>query len=307
MDQSMVFSHELNNKYIETNYIKKLTNRALAYLNAGYAIHLSGVSGVGKSALAFNIAKKLERPFVYMCGNEDLSNNDLVGGEFGVKRKVLVDNYIKSVFSKEEEIKKIWVDGRLIEACKNGYTLIYDEFTRAKPEANNILLSVLEEKIIEMPNLNSAEPYLKVHPNFKAIFTSNPQEYAGVYKSPSALLDRMITIHMSNVDINDQEAILVAQSGINKQNAHKIIQISRFIRNSNKDGSWASLRSSIMLANVVKTLGLSMDPKNVEFRDMCKDIYNSSSSISGLNAADRIKYNKLIDEAINTVFGEIEE
>jgi len=38
----------------------------------------------------------------------------------------------------------LWVDNRLTTACANGNTLIYDEFNRSRPEANNALLSVLE-------------------------------------------------------------------------------------------------------------------------------------------------------------------
>ncbi len=80
-------------------------------------------------------------------------------------------------------------------ACKNGNTLIYDEFTRSRPEANNALLSVLEEKFLNLPRLRRADKgYMDVHPDFRAIFTSNPEEYAGVHKTQDALMDRLITI-----------------------------------------------------------------------------------------------------------------
>jgi hypothetical protein len=34
---------------------------------------------------------------------------------------------------------------------------------------------------------NGGDGYLEVHPSFRAIFTSNPQEYAGVHRSQDAL------------------------------------------------------------------------------------------------------------------------
>ena len=48
----------------------------------------------------------------------------------------------------EEDMVQRWVDHRLSTACREGYTLVYDEFTRSKPEANNVLLSVLEERLL---------------------------------------------------------------------------------------------------------------------------------------------------------------
>ncbi len=64
---------------------------------------------------------------------------------------------------------------------------------RSRPEANNVLLAILEERLLEMPSGRVNEGYTCVHPNFRAIFTSNPEEYAGVHKTQDALLDRMIT------------------------------------------------------------------------------------------------------------------
>ena len=80
----------------------------------------------------------------------------------------------------EEDMVKRWVDNRLTVACKCGFTLIYDEFIRSRPEANNILLSVLQERIMDLPAERGTEgPYLKVHPHFTAIFTSNPRNMQG--------------------------------------------------------------------------------------------------------------------------------
>ena len=42
--------------------------------------------------------------------------------------------------------------GQLIEAVKNGHTVIYDEFSRSRPETNNIFLALLRGK---------SSPYLR--------------------------------------------------------------------------------------------------------------------------------------------------
>jgi len=47
-----------------------------------------------------------------------------------------------------------WVDSRLTLAAKEGFTLVYDEFNRSRPEVNNVLLSLLEEKLLVLPPSN---------------------------------------------------------------------------------------------------------------------------------------------------------
>ena len=112
-----------------------------------------------------------------------------------------MDNFIHSVLHAEEEMQTLWVDNRLTTACQNGCTLVYDEFNRSRPEANNALLSILSEGILNLPNRRfEGEGYLQVNPNFHAIFTSNPEEYAGTHKTQDALMDRLITIQLEHYD-----------------------------------------------------------------------------------------------------------
>jgi len=46
------------------------------------------------------------------------------------------------------------------------------------------------------------------------IFTSNPEEYAGVHKTQDALRDRMVTIELDHFDEETEIAITEARSGI---------------------------------------------------------------------------------------------
>jgi len=148
--------------FVETGYIKDVTERALAYIKAGFPIHFRGTTGTGKTTLAMHVANILGRPVVMIHGDEEFSTSDLVGGEYGYRMKKVVDNFIHSVLKTEEDMSKKWVDNRLTIACKYGFTLIYDEFTRARPEANNILLSVLQEKMMDLPAAREGDNYLRV-------------------------------------------------------------------------------------------------------------------------------------------------
>jgi len=302
MGEAKYFDINFNENYVETEYIKELTARALTYADIGFPVHLRGSSGVGKTALAFHIAKKIGRPIVFMCGSEEFSSFDLIGGYFGSKQSIVVDNYISSVYKREEKLKKMWTDGRLVTACKEGYTVIYDEFTRAKPEINNVLLSVLEEQMVDIPNYTSDNTYMKIHPDFKIIFTSNPEEYVGVYKSANALIDRMVTIDINDMDFETEKVIIISKSGINERDAQIITKMTRYMRSNTNNKMWLSIRCSVMLAKITKKLNLKITTSNEMFRKVCKDVYNSPSVALGMSNIEKEKYLELIDAAIYSAF-----
>ncbi|ODS34292.1 MAG: gas vesicle protein [Candidatus Scalindua rubra] len=203
--------------FVRTPHIKEIIDRALLYINVGFPIHFSSPAGTGKTTLAAYIAANLEQPVILIHGDDEFSTSDLVGGEHGFRRKKTVDNFIHSVLKTDEKVQADWIDNRLTVACKHGFTLLYDEFTRSRPEANNVLLSVLEERLLDLPAARGEDAYLKVHPNFKAIFTSNPEEYAGVYKAQDALKDRMITIKLGHYDRDTEIVITCAKAGVKEK------------------------------------------------------------------------------------------
>ncbi len=222
---------EASEEFIQTPYVQELSRRALAYLEVGYPVHFCGPAGTGKTTLAFHVAALRGRPVTLLHGDAEFGSSDLVGRDAGYRKFKLVDNYIRSVMKTEEEMKSIWVDNRLTTACANGDTLIYDEFTRSRPEANNALLSILSEKILNLPRLRrSGEGYLEVHPDFRAVFTSNPEEYAGIHKTQDALMDRLITLSLHHFDRETEVQITAAKSGISRDEAEIIVEVVRELR-----------------------------------------------------------------------------
>lgn len=271
--------------FVETKLVKDITDRALAYIAAGFPIHFRGVSGTGKTTLAMHVASKIGRPVAMIHGDEEFSTSDLVGGEYGYRLRKVVDNFIHSVLKTEEDMQKRWVDNRLTVACKYGFTLIYDEFTRSRPEANNVLLSILQEKMMDLPPAREGgESYLKVAPDFTAIFTSNPEEYAGVHRSQDALRDRMITMDLDHFDKETEIAITEVKSGLSRQDAEKIVNIVRSLRESGKCEFAPTVRGCIMIAKTLKVRNGSVDAQNRIFRETCEDILASETSRVGSKA-----------------------
>jgi len=218
---------------------------------------------------------------VMIHGDEESSTSDLVGGEYGYRMKKVIDNFIHSVLKTEENMSRKWVDNRLTVAAKYGFTLIYDEFTRSRPEANNVLLSVLQEKMLDLPAARDGESYLRVHPDFTAIFTSNPEEYAGVYRSQDALRDRMITVDLDHFDEETEIGITEGKSGLERPDAEKIVHIVRDLRESGVCEVAPTVRGCVMVAKAATVQGCSISAGDEMFRQLCLDILASQSSRAG--------------------------
>lgn len=256
-------------------YLKGLIQRTLRYLNTGFPVHFTGPSGIGKTSLALYIAKKRKRPVLLINGNKDLSNEDLIGAYTGYRRNKLNDNFVRTVQKVEENISEEWVNGRLYEAVQDGYTVVYDEFTRSQPDTNNLFLSILEEKVMPLYGTKRKESYLDVHPEFSIIFTSNPVEYAGVYQSQDALLDRMVTLPLEYMNENSEINVVTKKTSIEEVKAESIVafvnRLRAFCEGSEGD-SHLSLRASIMIADIVQQSNIQVDGNDEEFQDICLDI-----------------------------------
>ncbi|MEW6685010.1 MAG: gas vesicle protein GvpN [Candidatus Edwardsbacteria bacterium] len=279
--------------FVQTPYVKDIIRRALLYIQAGFPIHFSGPAGTGKTSLAMYLAAQLGQPTILIHGDDEFGTSDLVGSEFGYRKKKLVDNFIHSVLKAEEDVVGRWVDNRLTVACKHGFTLVYDEFTRSKAEANNVLLSVLEERILDLPAARGIEGYLRVHPNFRAIFTSNPHEYAGVYRAQDALRDRMITIKLQHYDRDTEVAITTAKADISRSDAEKIVDIVRALRGQDKDGAIPTIRAAIMIGRVMRLSSSDASSSDEGFVQTCLDILDSE-----IDSVDREKIDikgKMVD------------
>ncbi|MFZ5591567.1 MAG: gas vesicle protein GvpN [Bacillota bacterium] len=267
---------------VETPAVKALVERSLGYIKAGFAVHLRGRSGTGKTSLALQIARRLGRPVALLHGDEQLSSTDLLGGSYGYSIKRIYDEFIQSVKKSQEDFTIRWMDSRLTLACKHGYTLVYDEFTRSRPEANNIFLSILQERVLDLPvGRTGEESLLKVHPAFAAIFTSNPEEYAGVYRSQDALRDRLVTLDLDYPDAETEVMITAAKSGLASEDCTKIVALMRQLRASALWECPPTVRGCIMIARTVRHWQLPVSKQEPLFRQICLDVLGGEISRSG--------------------------
>ncbi|MEB3337878.1 MAG: gas vesicle protein GvpN [Leptolyngbyaceae bacterium] len=267
-------------RFVSTPSVERIAARTLRYLQSGFSVHLRGPAGTGKTTLALHLADLLGRPIMLVFGDDEFRTSDLIGNQSGYTRKKVVDNFIHSVVKVEDELKQNWVDSRLTLACREGFTLVYDEFNRSRPEVNNVLLSALEEKLLVLPPSGNKSEYIRVHPQFRTIFTSNPEEYCGVHDTQDALLDRLITLNIPEPDEFTQQEILIQKVGISREHALLIVRLVKGFRLKTSAKQASGLRSCLMIAKVCQEHEIPIKPENIDFREVCHDVLSSRTNLS---------------------------
>jgi len=284
--------------FVETKQVRGLKDRVYLWIKAGYPPHIVGPTGCGKTTLAMQVAKELGRPTVWINGDEQITTTDLIGGYSEMEAESVRDRFIHNVMLAKDRTKYTWVDNPLTLACKYGYTLVYNEFSRAKPEANNVLLSVLEEKILELPTMFGEERYIKVHPDFNIIFTSNSIEYAGVHRPQDALLDRMVDIYMDYYDFDTELKIVQAHTGMSPREAKKVVKAARIIREKMPDPHKPGTRAEIMICQGLRAMdGYSKEDLEQIYMDVLATKIGSPKEL--------LKKTDLINEILNEIYGDV--
>ena len=272
-----IASLSVRSDFYENSTLKSLQMRALAYLRAGIPVHLRGPAGVGKTTLAIQIAALLGRQTVVVTGDAMLNSADLIGEDTGTRTKHVVDRYVQSVKRVETETETVWTDNILTQAVLSGHTLVYDEFTRSPPSANNPLLSAFEERLLVVGTGARTERYVEAHPEFRAILTSNPQDYAGVNAPQDALIDRMVTFDLKHHSRETEIGIVTNAAKCADQTAARVVDLVQAMRLSPNVEQPITMRAAIMIARVSEAEGFEPVHSDPCFVQLCFDVLQSKA------------------------------
>jgi len=159
------------------------------------------------------------------------------------------------------------------------------------------LLSVLEEGVLPLSEARNGRDYIEVHPDFTAIFTSNPEEYAGVQPSQDALRDRMVTIELGNFNEETEVAITQAKSKLSSEDSRRIVSLVRRVREAKSNKFTPTIRACVAIGKILNLIGGSEVGSNHIFRQSCFDII-----MPEVTRKEREKVIRVINDAIATYF-----
>ena len=87
----------------------------------------------------------------------------------------------------------------------------------------------------------------------------------------------MITLDVSYHDRDAEIGIVITKTGLAKSDAAKVVDVVRAVREAPAVGQSPSLRASLMIAQIVKSAGLSVSAKDPAFVQLCFDILQSKA------------------------------
>jgi len=163
---------EITPKYIGN---KRLIEIAIATLLTDRALLLIGEPGTAKSWLSENLAAAIK-------GNSNL----IVQGTAGTTEEQVKYSWNYALLIAEGPSQKSLIKTPIFTAMETGQIARFEEISRAVPEVQDSLISILSEKMISIPELGSI---VKAKRGFSIIATANTRD-KGVNEMSAALKRR---------------------------------------------------------------------------------------------------------------------
>ncbi len=242
---------EIQQKFKIVGRTKELRQMVLA-VSAKKHILIEGEVGVGKTRLAKALAEHLGAEFFRVDGSEDLLSYVLVG--YFDPPGVIAKGYNEDVF----------IYGPLARSMLNGGCLFINELNRIPESSQNILLTALDEGILEVPKLKT----IRAKDSFFIVATQNPEAHVGVTALGEALKDRFVWVHLDYQPDDDEEKIVLQEADLAGKGQHEIAQIAvriaRGTRNHEDIRRGASVRAAIDIAALIKSNGPMQPEKTAD-------------------------------------------
>jgi len=233
----------------------------VACLKAGRSLLIEGPVGVGKTRLAQEAARVLNRTMVRVDGDERYSEEKLAG--WFDPPAVISRGYVEEAFR----------PGPLYLAMRQGALLFINEINRMPDGVQNILLPALDENMVEIPKIGT----IIAEAGFQVVATQNPKEFVGTSLVSEALRDRFELLSLDYQSFEEEEAIVTQLTRVTDA---KLIKDAVFLTRSTRTHPLIRRGASVRAAASLVLIASNMSgndaliraaevalPTRVEFKD----------------------------------------
>ena len=223
---------------------------------------IKGPTGTGKSRFVAYMAHEIGKPLITISCHEETSSTDLIG-RFIIKGA-----------------ETVWQDGPLTTAVKEGALLYLDEVAEARPDVIVAIHSLTDhrrELFIDKLGIT-----IKAHEDFMLVASFNPGYQKGFKELKPSTRQRFLAISFEYPDAKKEIEILMSESGINRDDAKKLVAIGQKIRNLTELGL-AETVSTRLLVDAAKLIESGL-PKRLSVNvAVVQPLSDDADTVQGLN------------------------
>ncbi|MBI1783752.1 AAA family ATPase [Candidatus Sumerlaeota bacterium] len=230
---------KLENQFvIEPKYIgnRRVIEIAIATLTTDRALLLFGVPGVAKSWVSEHLAAAVSG-----------DSTQLVQGTAGTSEEAIRYGWNYAELLARGPSEKALVESPLMAAMKNGRIARIEELTRIPADVQDSLITILSEKTLPIPELNSEVQAAK---GFNIIATANNRD-KGVNEMSSALKRRFNTVILPLPATEAEECEIVRM---------RVESLSRALEIPMETPAWDEIRRVVAIFRELRA-GLTRDGK----------------------------------------------
>lgn len=156
----------------------QMVERAIVSLLGNRGLMLVGEPGTAKSMLSELLAAAI-------CGDSNLT----IQGTAGTTEDQIKYSWNYALLLSEGPSLRSLVPGPVFTAMQQGKIVRFEEITRCQPEVQDVLVSLLSEKVLHVPELTHEDSLVQATRGFNIIATANIRD-RGVNEMSSALKRR---------------------------------------------------------------------------------------------------------------------
>jgi MoxR-like ATPase len=174
-----------------------LVERAVIGLAGNRGLLLVGEPGTAKSMLSEFLSAAISG-----------TSTNTIQGSSGTTEDQIKYSWNYALLLAEGPSRRALVAGPLHVGMSQGLIVRFEEVTRCPPEIQDVLISIISEKLMMVPELQGDDRVLEAKPGFNIIATANIRD-RGVHEMSSALKRRFNFETVHPIGAIDQEVTLV--------------------------------------------------------------------------------------------------